>query len=81
MEFRGQLYNSLKEWQDAEKLAHNTCDKSEKYTSDKYAIHPINTIGDKFGLIELKGFEEVLLKAGFKFELLDKKIIKVNDIL
>jgi len=81
MDFKIQLYNTLKEWQVAEKLAHDTCNKSEIYTSDKYAIHPINTIDNKFGLVEVKGFEEILSKAGFKFETLDKKIIKQEEIL
>jgi len=80
MEFRGQIYNTLKEWQEAELLAHKTCDASKNYTSKSYLASPIITTKEQFILIELKGFEEILSKAGFKFETLDKKIIKQEEI-
>ena len=80
MEFRGQIYNTLKEWQEAENLAHKTCSNSKNYTSKKYLQSPIETTKNQFILVELKGFENELKKAGFEFKDLDKSIIKVEVI-
>jgi len=80
MEFKGQIYNTLKEWNEANDLAHKLCSVSDKYTSKDYASNPIETIDNKFILVELKGFEEILLNGGFNFVPLEKSIIKVNDL-
>jgi len=76
--FRGQIFETLKEWETAEALAHKTCNKSKKYTSPKYST-PIETTKGEFILIEVKGFKTQLKKAGFKFEDLDKTIIKTVE--
>lgn len=80
MEFRGQIYNTKKEWDKANLLAHNTLKGLKKYTSKAYLIDPIITTSDKFILVELKGFENKLSKAGFEFKDLDTSIIKVIEI-
>jgi hypothetical protein len=77
MEFRGQIYDSLKDWQTAESLAHKTLVNLKGYTSDRYASNPIETTDNKFILVELKGFEKQLSNAGFLFETLKFSIIKV----
>lgn len=79
MEFRGQIYNTLKEWNEANDLAHKLCSLSDKYTSNDYA-NPIETTDNKFILVELKGFKSELLDSGFEFIDLDKSIIKVSDL-
>jgi|TARA_Y100000310_G_scaffold167497_1_gene167273 hypothetical protein len=78
MEFRGQIYNTLNDWIEAEVLAHSTCKDLGGYTSDAYQAHPIETTDNKFILVELEGFEDVL--SDFNFKSLDKSIIKVEDI-
>tara|TARA_R110002167_G_scaffold224191_1_gene429588 strand:+ start:143 stop:379 length:237 start_codon:yes stop_codon:yes gene_type:complete len=77
MEFRGQLYNSLEDWNTANDLAHKLCSISDKYTSTDYA-NPIETTDNKFILVELKGFESIL--KDFNFVTLKKSIIKVNEL-
>jgi hypothetical protein len=77
MEFRGQIYNSLEDWNEANDLAHKLCNVSDKYTSTAYA-NPIETIDNKFILVELKGFESEL--KDFNFINLDKSIIKIEEI-
>ena len=80
MEFKGQIYSSLNDWEVANKLANDTLKKLNNYTSIKYATNPIQTSDNKFILIELKGFEDELKEVGFEFTDLDKSIIKVTEI-
>ena len=77
MEFRGKIYNSLKEWNEANDLAHNVCNVSDSYTSNDYA-NPIETTDDRFILVELKGFEKELKE--FNFVDLETSIIKQLEI-
>tara|TARA_R110002167_G_scaffold54889_1_gene156359 strand:- start:2095 stop:2334 length:240 start_codon:yes stop_codon:yes gene_type:complete len=79
MEFRGEIYNTLSEWNEANDLAHNVCNASDKYTSNDYA-NPIITTDNKYVLIELKGFESELKNAGFNFVNLNKSIIKIIEL-
>ena len=80
MEFRGQKYNTLIEFEEADNLAHETLKVLNGYTSNAYSLSPIITTDNKFILVELKGFESELLEAGFEFVTLDKSIIKIEDL-
>jgi hypothetical protein len=79
MEFNIQIYDTVKEWQTAESLAHKTLVNLKGYTSDRYASNPIETTDNKFILVELTAFSKQLLKAGFLFEKGDKSIIKQDE--
>ena len=80
MIFNGQLYNTLEEWNTAESLAHTTCNMLNTYTSERYQLDAISTIDNKFILLELTGFESILMGVGFEFIELDKSIIKSTEI-
>jgi hypothetical protein len=80
MEFRGQIYNTLIEFKEADNLAHNVCNASDKYTSNAYSLNPIETTDNKYVLIELKGFESELKNVGFNFVTLNKSIIKIIEL-
>ena len=80
MEFRGQIYNTLIEFKEADNFAHETLKGLNGYNSNAYSINPIITTDNKFILVELKGFESELLEAGFEFVTLDKSIIKVVEL-
>lgn len=80
MEFRGQIFNTIEEWNTVEALAHQTCLNEPGYTSDRYAEKPIMTTDNKFILLELKGFEDILKEAGLDFQTLNSSIIKEPEI-
>jgi len=80
MEFRGQIYNTLIEFKEADNLAHETLKGLNGYNSNAYSINPIITTDNKFILVELKGFESELKESGFEFVNLDKSIIKVVEL-
>lgn len=80
MEFRGQIFNTLIEWEKANELAQDTLKGLKGYTSNNYSSNPIITKDDKFILVELKGFEGALEEASFNFINLDKAIIKIVEL-
>lgn len=80
MEFKGQIFNTLTEWETASVKAQETLKDLQGYTSKSYSSSPIISINDKFILVELKGFESELKEAGFDFINLDKEIIKIVDL-
>tara|TARA_R110002096_G_scaffold101463_3_gene224300 strand:+ start:149 stop:388 length:240 start_codon:yes stop_codon:yes gene_type:complete len=65
MEFRGKIYDTIEEWNEDNKLAQSVLEGLEGYTSKIYALSPIETIDNKFILVELKGFENELKSMDF----------------
>ena len=80
MEFRGQIYNTLIEFKEADNLAHETLKVLNGYTSNAYSLNPIITTENRYVLIELKGFESELKNVGFNFVTLNKSIIKIIEL-
>ena len=69
-------YNTLKEYQEANNLAHKICNKSKNYNSKMYANEKgILTIKKTYLLILLPQFEKQLLKAGLKFKEFERNYI------
>ena len=79
MEFKGRIYKTLKEWEEANYKAHNLLTSLDNYSSNTYS-NKIETKDNKFILVELKGFESELIEGNFNFAKLDKSIIKVEEI-
>lgn len=77
-----QKFKTLKEYQEANQLAHETLIKEKGYTSESYGNDiGIETTDGCYLLFELEGFEKQLKDAGFDFIEFNVKEIKVNDLL
>lgn len=72
------IFETLKEWEDANQLAHEILKKEEGYTSEKYSENPLMTNDDKYLLPELGQFSKEL--KGFNFVDFDLKNLKVNEL-
>ena len=72
------IFETLKEWEDANKLAHETLIKVEGYTSEKYSENPLITNDDKYLLPELEQFSKEL--KVFNFVYFDLKNLKINEL-
>ncbi len=72
------IFETLKEWEDANKLAHDTLVKVEGYTSEKYSENPFMTNDDKYLLPELEKFSKEL--KVFNFVEFDESNLKVNEL-
>lgn len=80
MEFKGQIFNTLTEWDKYNDLAQETLKDLQGYTSKSYSSSPTISKDDKFILVELNGFAVELKEAGFDFVNLNESIIKINII-
>lgn len=79
---KAQEYNTLKEYQEANKKAHNLLKNKKGYNSPMYANKKgILTIKATYLLPLVSKFKKELVKAGFVFKEIDKKYIKQSEII
>lgn len=59
------IFETLKEWEDANLLAHETLVKLKGYNSKQYSGEPLMSVDDKYLLPELEHFSKELKVINF----------------